>query len=141
MEGRRGKGIGLTWINLAAKEPTGEVRARRRTGTAQGSGACVRAFVLACVLERHSIKWIYRRSMVACSVRNLPCLPPEKERGPRASAASGALLPLPVKDLLAKLNICAIGGAATEEGKAYLIEFPSLFERHSDFRDSDVTPT
>ena len=98
-----------------------------------------RECVLACVLARHSIKWIYRRSMVACSESAVPS--PEKERGPRASAASGALLPLPVRDLLAKLNICAIGGAATEEGKAHLIEFPSLFERHSDFRDSDVTPT
>ena len=117
MEGRRGKGIGLTWINLAAKGPTGEVRARRRTGTAQGSGACVRACVRACMrarapLHKVDISKIDGR-FVACSESAVPS--PEKERGPRASAASGVLLPLPVRDLPAKLNICAIGGAATEE--------------------------
>ena len=141
MEGRRGKGIGLTWINLAAKGPTGEVRARRRTGTAQGSGACVRAFVLACVLERHSIKWIYRRSMVASSlVRNLPCLPREGTRPARVCRLRGPT-PTPSQRLTCQVKYLRNRRRRDGGKKAHLIEFPSLFERHSDFRYSDVTPT
>ena len=89
MEGRRGKGIGLTWINLAAKEPTGEVRARRRTGTAQGSGACVRACVRACMrarapLHKVDISKIDGR-FVACSESAVP--------SPRRNAARARLPP------------------------------------------------
>ena len=91
-KGRRGKGIGLTWINLAAKEPTGEVKARAS------------AFVLACVLGRHSIKWIISkidgRLFGICRA-----FPLKKERV--AHAAPGLLYQ---SRSVRKLNIYETGG-------------------------------
>ena len=89
MEGRRGKGIGLTWINLAAKEPTD----RRSEGAAaahgHGSGACVRACVRACMRARaplHKVDISKIDGRVACSESSVPS-------PPRRNAARARLPP------------------------------------------------
>ena len=99
-EKRRRKGIGLPWINLAAKEPTGGVKALARLP------ACVRAYTL---LHKVDISKIDGRLFGICrpgpAVRNTS----------RARRAAGA----PPPDLLAKSNICEPSGG--REGKAWYL--------------------